>query len=179
MIFAHPFRLVLERFIQESKCLVKKFLTVLIVCFSRLASHSYNFFFLFFLIAHSGYFYLPPSRRRWFLLSRDNTLWIYCKNWNWIKEFSRFYYVWASRFSFKIIFSFLIFHVLKFPRSIDWTSDRYDLLRHNCNHFSDLLLHVLVGKSIPPWVRKIKQKEKKLKSRAVWIYKHTNTHFFS
>ena len=33
--------------------------------------------------------------------------------------------------------------------------DEYDLIRQNCNHFSEAYCQALVGKSIPPWVNRL------------------------
>ena len=39
--------------------------------------------------------------------------------------------------------------------SQDWTQASYDLWRHNCNDFSELVSTFLLGSSIPEWIRKL------------------------
>lgn len=37
----------------------------------------------------------------------------------------------------------------------DWQGRDYNLLTHNCNHFSDALVRVLLGRGIPGWVNRM------------------------
>jgi len=48
-----------------------------------------------------------------------------------------------------------VFDFMEREMMVQWDGDDYDLISHNCCHFTDAVLRHLTGYSLPPWVNRL------------------------